>query len=253
METPNNNQDVVPVSEAVLVSGEPIAERFIHKELVDARKSLRITQIVASVIAIGTMIYTGAIAAELNRTLQPTEAAKVATGLIATQVDEQGPKIAADIRQRIPKLIEEMPDYAIKQMPQYRIALETQVESDMRSHFTSSSKELGDTFDELLDANKDSISQMLKDGKDPEATKAVGDALEKEMIDYTGTMKFNGETLSTKLDSAYTSLTQVEKHMAKLASNKNLTPQEKKARRAIGILSRTIEKANPALVNGKAI
>jgi hypothetical protein len=258
METPNNNnQDNTPAARTYETapggSGEPVAERFIHKELVDARKSLRVTQIVASVLAIGTMIYTGAIASQLNKTLEPTAAAQVATGLIATQVDEQGPQIASEIRQRIPKLIEEVPDYAIKQLPQYRTALESQVEADMNRYFTSSSKELGASFDELLDANKDSIAQMLKDGKDAEATKEVGDALEKEMLSYVGTVSLNGETLSTKLDGAYTSLTQVEKRMAKLASNKNLTPQEKKARRAIGILSRTIDAANPAANGTKTI
>lgn len=259
METPNNNQDNTPTvrsyeaSPVAAASGEPVAERFVRKELSDARKSLRLTQIIASVLAIGTMIYTGAIASQLNNTLEPTAAAQVATGLLVDQVETQGPQISAEIRQRIPKLIEEMPDYAIKQLPQYRTALESQVESDMNRHFTASSKELGATFDELLDANKESISQMIKDGKDPEATKVVGDAIEKEMLEYVGTTSLNGETLSTKLDGAYTSLTQVEKRMAKLASNKNLTPQEKKARRAIGILSGTINDANPAAANEKSI
>ncbi len=256
METPNNNQDNKPAvrvyetTPGATNSGEPVAEQFVRKELSDARKSLRVTQIVASVLAIGTMIYTTAIGSQLKKTLEPRTAAQVATGLIADQVDTQGPLIAADIRQRIPKLIEEVPDYAIRQLPQYRTALETQVENDMKQHFTSSSKQLGDSFDELLDANKDSISQMLKDGQDAEATKAVGEAMEKEMLEFTGTVELNGETLSTKLDGAYTSLTQVEKRMAKLASNKNLTPQEKKARRAIGILSRTIDAANPAVTPG---
>ncbi|MBC8137052.1 MAG: hypothetical protein H8F28_14320 [Fibrella sp.] len=259
METPNNNQDNTPAvrvyeaTPASATSGEPIAERFVQKELTDARKSFRVTQIVASVLALGTMMYTGFIASELNKTLEPTAAANVATGLIATQVDEQGPQIAAEIRQRIPKLIEEVPDYAIKQLPQYRTALESQVENDMSRYFTSSSKELGASFDELLEDNKASISQMLKDGKDAEATKLVGDAMEKEMLEYAGTVQINGETLSTKLDGAYTSLTQVDKRMAKLAANKNLTPQEKKARRAIGILSRTIDAANPAVTGGKTI
>lgn len=259
METPNNTpQENTPVrayeaNPTAATSGEPVAERFVHKELSDARKSLRVTQIVASVVALGTMIYTGAIASELNKTLQPTEAAKVATGLIVTQVEEQGPQIASEVRQRIPKLIEEVPDYAIKQLPQYRTALESQVENDMSKYFTSSSKELSASFDELLDANKESIAQMLKDGQDAEATKTVGDAMEKEMLDYAGTVAINGETLSTKLDGAYTSLNLVEKRMAKLAANKNLTPQEKKARRAIGILSRTIDSANPSGTGMKSI
>ncbi len=258
METPNTNPDNTPVrvyeaTTPMSTSGEPVAERFVHTELADARKSLRLTQIIASVAALGIMIYTGAIASTLNKTLEPNAAAQVATGLIVTQVDEHAPQIAADVRARVPKLIEEMPDYAIKQLPQYRTALESQVENDMTKYFTSSSKELGSSFDELLDANKDSIGQMLKDGKDPEATKVVGNAMEKEMLDYVNTVSLNGEKLSTKLDGAYTSLSQVNKKMEKLAANKNLTPQEKKARRAIGILSQGVEAATPAAITGKTI
>ena len=245
METPNNpnNVQVFEAAPAVSVPSDTTAEQFVHKELADAKKSLRLTQIIASVLALGTMIYTGSIAATLNKTLEPTAAAEVATGLIATQVEEQGPEIAKQVRQQVPQLIEKLPDYAIAQLPQYRTALESQVENDMTKYFTSSSKELGASFDELLDANKESISQMLKDGKDPEAVKAVGDAMEKEMLSYADSTKMGGESLSTKLNEAYVSLSAVDKRMAKLAANQNLTPQEKKARRAIGILSRTVETA----------
>ncbi len=230
---------------ASTTSGEPVAERFIHKELGEARKSLRLTQILACVGTLGIMLYTGYIANHLNQTLQPAAAAEVATGLIKDQVDTQAPQIAMEIRTRVPKLIEQLPDYAIKQIPQYRAALESQVENDMTKYFTSSSKELGDSFDDLLSAHKDSIGQMLKDGKDPQAMKQVGDALEQELTKYVTTAAVNGETLSTKLDSTYDSLTQINKRMAKLAANQNLTTNEKKARRAIGILTRTVNAAGP--------
>ena len=247
METPNENKPAVRVYDTepavVTTAGDSTAEQFVHKELADARKSLRLTQIIASVAAIGTMIYTGSIASTLNKTLEPTAAAQVATGLISAQVETAGPQIASEVRTRIPKLIEELPDYALKQIPQYRVALENQIETDMTKYFTASSKELGASFDELLDANKESIAQMLKDGQDVEATKAVGDAVEKEILSYARETSINGETLSTKLDEAYVSLSAIDTRMARLATNQNLTPSEKKARRAIGLLTRTIETA----------
>jgi hypothetical protein len=58
-----------------------------------------------------------------------------------------------------------------------------------------------------------------------------------------------GESLQTKLGSALTTLTELEKRMAKLASNRNLSPEEKKARRAIALLASSIESKNPAEVN----
>ena len=258
METPNNPNTTpsVHVYEATPVvnkTSEPVAENFVHQELGEARKSLRATQIWASLAALSIILYTGFITNHLNNTLEPKAAAQVATGLLAEQVEAQGPQIAADIRQRVPKLIEGLPDYAIKQLPQYRTALESQVENDMTKYFTSSSKELSNSFDELLDSNKASIGQMLKDGKDPEATRVVGNALEKEMLTYVTTVSLNGETLSTKLDSAYDSLTRVDTRLAKLAANQNLTPQEQKARRAIGILSNTVNTTSAPSLSGKTI
>ncbi|MBC8140343.1 MAG: hypothetical protein H7Y38_02750 [Armatimonadetes bacterium] len=263
METPEN-KDNVRVYEAAPVAGSApvvvattpgdsmVAENFVHSELDAERKSLRITQIVSSVAALAIIAYTGYIAGTLNNTLQPTVAANTATGLIATQVDATAPQFAAQIKEQIPQLIEKAPDYAIEQLPRYRVALEDQIETDMTKYFTESSVTLSESFDELLAANKDNISLMLKDGQDPQATKAVGDAIEAEMLDYVKTVSLNGETLSTKLDEANTSLNAVETRMEKLAKNANLTPQEKKARRAIGILTRTIETAKTE-ADGKTI
>jgi len=257
METPSNKDNVRVYETAPVGTSTPgdsmVAENFVHSELEAERKSLRITQIVSTVAALFVMVYTGYIASTLNNTLQPTVAANTATGLIATQVDTNAPQLAGQLKEQIPRLIEKAPDYAIEQLPKYRIALENQIENDMTKYFTSSSATLSDSFDELLAANKDNISLMLKDGKDPVATKAVGDAIEKEMLEYIKTVSLNGESLSTKLDEANTSLNAVETRMEKLAKNQNLTPQEKKARRAIGILTRTIETTKAAAPGGKII
>lgn len=257
METPQDKNNVrvyeaAPV--ATSTSGDSMtAENFVHSELEAERKSLRITQIVSSLAALAVIGYTGYIASTLNETLKPTVAANTATGLISTQVESGGEQLAGQIKEQIPRLIEKAPDYAIEQLPKYRVALENQIENDMTKYFTESSVTLSDSFDELLAANKDNISLMLKDGQDPVATKAVGDAIEAEMLDYVKTVSLKGETLSTKLDEADTSLNAVETRMAKLARNQNLTPQEKKARRAIGILTRTIETAKAAAPGGKVI
>ena len=257
METPDNKNNVrVYEAETVAASssGDSMtAENFVHSELAKERKSLRITQIVSALAALFVMAYTGSIASTLNKTLEPTTAANTATGLIQTQVENAAPQISEQIKTQIPKLIEQAPDYAIKELPQYRKQLESRVEDDMKKYFTASSAELSKSFDELLDANKEPIGQMLKDGKDAQATQAVGDAIEQEMLKYVNDTQVNGETLATKLAEADTSLNAVEARMKKLAANKNLTPEEKKARRAIGILTRTIETTKAATPGGKII
>ena len=252
---PVNHQNTPPVEPvlAPVTSGEPLAERFVEKELRDARRTLRMTQIGSSIAAIAIIAYTSFITTHLNRTLEPNRAAEVATGLIADQVDTHGPEIASQIRQQVPKVIEQLPDMAIKQIPHYRASVESQVEEDMSRYFSSSSKELSATFDELLDANKEDIARMLKDGGDPEASKAIGAAMSQELTAYAQNASVNGETLGSKLDEAYSSLVQVDKRMARLSANQNLTPQEKKARRAIGLMTHSMGNNPSAMIPMKTM
>jgi hypothetical protein len=52
----------------------------------------------------------------------------------------------------------------------------------------------------------------------------------------------NGEALGVQIDKSLSSLQEIQKKMHHLAANKNLTPEEKKTRRAIAILSTSIDK-----------
>ncbi len=228
---------VPPVEE----SGEGVAERYVAQELRDTRASLRRTQITSTLLSLFVMGYVGYVTANLRAAMEPKAAAQIAQGLIAERVDEQGPELIAELKRRVPALIAELPDYALRQMPEYREALEEQVATDMERHFTANSAELGDTVDELLTANKDDIKRMLEVGQDPEASREIGLALEQEFTEFLQkTPAGGGETIMAKMDGSLKALRNVEQRMDRLANAKDLTAQEKQARRAIALLSRTI-------------
>lgn len=223
--------------------GEDTAARYVHKELAQARKGLMLTQIIGGLSVLGTALYLGYITATIQKTFQPDEAAQVATGLIADKVNTQAEDLAAQARQRVPQLIADLPDYAIKQMPGYRQQLETQIDSDLNTNMEAASKQLDGHFDSFVSDNKTQIAALLKDGNDKQATRALGTALQGELQKFIKeTPVTNGESAQSKLDQTLTALQQVDKQISRLAAGKNLSPQEQKMRRAIAVISGGIEK-----------
>jgi len=222
---------------------EDIAARYVHKELKQARKGLQLTQIIGGLSVLGTALYLGYITYNIQKTFEPDAAAQVATGIIGQKVDEQSQQLADQAKQRVPQLIAQLPDYAIKQMPGYREKLETQIDSDLNTNMEQASKQMDGHFDAFVSDNKTQIAALLKDSNDKQATHALGTALQGEMQKFLKqTPVTNGETAQSKLDQTLTALQQVDKQIARLAAGKNLSPQEQKMRRAIAVISGGVEK-----------
>lgn len=242
--TPNENSSVRvydSTPSGTVDTAAPVAEQFIGEEKASAQRTLRNTQIGAIAVLALITISTGILTSTWRKQLEPHTAAQTATGLIQTQFEEQGPAIAASLKEQAPKLIAGIPDEAKKQIPMFRKNLETQIGNDMDKYFSSTNTELSKSFDDMIDAHKENIHAMIKNGNDPEATKQIGDALESQMTDYVQKTQIEGATLQSKLDDAYSSLAEIDKRMAKLAANKGLTPGEQQARKAISILSRSVD------------
>lgn len=242
-----NSSEIVAGSGPIVSAGvsgeETVAENYVHSQLLKARRSLRMTQIFSALLVLGTLLYLGSITSTLRQSLQPTAAAEIADGLIAEKVNEQAQSLAQQTREKVPGLIAGLPDYAIKELPNYRTGLENQIETDMRTHFASASELMKGHVDEFLTTNKTEIADLLKTGQNPAATKELGAALEAEFYKFLKEVPIDkgGETGQQKIDQTLVSLQQIEKKMLHLAGNKNLTPAEKKMRRAIAIMSRNID------------
>lgn len=234
---PQGNNPSVPVTSG----SDEVAEQFLEHEVVTARKSLRLTQILGSIgilTILGYMIYLNT---TLARTLEPKAAAEVARGLVMERVDAHANDIAAQIKTRVPAMVADVPDYALKQIPIYREQLETKVEADLEQYLTNNTPQLEGLVDDLLTAHKDEIKQVLADGKDPAVAKALGDAMEKEMMAKLAQIQINGESLQNKIGQSLDTLLKMQARIHRLATAKDLTPQEVKARRAIAILTQTVE------------
>ena len=230
-----------PTGGAIVVDSGTTAENYVSSELVKARASLRSTQI-ASILAVlilgGYMLF---LTTGFRSRLEPHVAAETAEGLLMQQIDDNGPELANQLKQKIPEFLEKTPDMALQQLPQYRQQLANRVEQDLDKYCTDTSEQLGKHLDGYLDDHKDQVKGLLTAGNDPAQVKQVGDGLKQTMLEYIKEKPVSGESIGDQIEKSLTSLQEVEKKVHRLATAKDLTPQEQKARHAIAVLTQGID------------
>jgi hypothetical protein len=239
MENPEIPTPVTPAAGAT-------AESFLAQEVADAKRSLMLTRIIGAITALFVVGYLGYITSRFQDVMKPANAAEIAHGIIAERVDENANAIATEVKTRVPVLIEELPDYAIKQMPEYRQRLEDQIIGDLTGYAMENAPKLGDHLEDFLGAHQEQVKQIMEDGQDPAIIESVGAELEKEFLaSLKETDAGGGETFREKMDKSLIALQEINNKMNHLAANKNLTASEKKTRRAIAILAGKIDAAAP--------
>jgi len=230
-----------PVHPLPVTSGEGVAERHLIREVEQARRDLRLAQIGGALLTLFVLGYLGWITGTLTRSLEPRTAAQIAQGVIAERVEMHASHLSGQLKERVPAMIAGLPDYALKEMPRYREQLEDQAEGQMQKYFTQAATQMDGHMDAFLTSHKDQIKAVLAGGQDPATVHQLGAALQKEFLEYVNAASINGESLGAKLDQSLSTLGKVRARMDRLAANQGLTPQEKKARRAIALLSQSIE------------
>jgi hypothetical protein len=206
-----------------------------------ARRDLRLAQIGGALLTLFVLGYLGWITSTLTRSLEPSAAAQIAQGVIAERVEMHANDLSGQLKERVPAMIAGLPDYALREMPRYREQLEEQAEGQMQKYFGQAATQLEGHMDEFVSAHHDQIKEVLAGGQDPATVHQLGAELQKAFLGYVNAASINGETLGAKLDQSLATLQKVHQRMDRLAENKGLTPQEKKARRAIALLSQSIE------------
>ena len=171
---------------------------------------------------------------------QPKAAAEVASGMLAQHAVKDGPIIAAKIEWGIPHLIHEVPDYLIGELPVYRKELQQSLETEYEAYCNSLSKDLGDQIDKLIDDHQAEIKTLLENAGDRDAIRKTLPDFDKVIAE---SMKNDpeGQALRERIDEWAAALKEVEKRMDRLANGSNLTPEEQKARHALGLLSKVID------------
>lgn len=241
-ETPMNH-DEQPVGPGHVHPPEdaPAALDYIHHERDKTRASLRNT-IIGSVVVAGLLSgYVLYLTARFRTSLEPREAATITQGLISQRVDQQGPQIQAYLKEEVPKYIRQAPDLAMRELPNFRERIQTQVNDDIAKYAKEGSARLETQFDAFLENNKEPVGALIKNAQDPAATEKIASALKEEFVKFLDTAPDGKESLKAKLDATLSNMEKIQARMARLARNKALLPQEKSARRAIAILMRTID------------
>lgn len=227
-------------SEMPAADGESVARNYIAAELRAAQVSLNRTRLISVISVAVVLIYMVVLTVGLGRMLRPRAAADVVTGLVGDRVQEQAADLASQFKERVPALIGQAPDYALRQLPSYRETLENQLEAALAAQCTATAPKLEQGMDEYLASHKEQIKDGLATGQDPDAVKTLTTGLMQNFVTALKERPAGGESVQDKLDQSLDALTAIQKKTDRLAYGKNLTASEKKTRRAIAILTAKI-------------
>lgn len=232
-----------PAASSPASAAEAVASQFVADELAKARSSLKKTRLVGIILLVFVASYMSFITISLMNYLEPKSAAELANVKISEQVDERANDIAVQLKTKIPTFIAQLPDFVLGKLPEYREALESKMETDLTDYCLTASTQMGKQLDDFLVLHKDNIGHLLKVADDKEALKLLATDIEQELMSYLEEKpEGGGESIKAKLDSSLDALKRIEKQMDRLANGKDLTPQEKKTRRAIALVSRKLDK-----------
>jgi uncharacterized protein YicC (UPF0701 family) len=217
------------------------AAGYLAAEVQQARLALHRTRIIGLAILVlvgGELLY---ITARFAGNLRPHAAAEIADGMIMQQITDKGPDLAEQLKQKVPQYIEQTPDYALQQLPQYRVAMEDRLEQQLNHYCQATSQQLGQQLDSYLDTHKAQIKDLLTNGNDPQVTRQVGLDLKQQLLRYIQDKPAGGESIKEQLDTSLAALQGTAEKLHHLATAKNLTSQERQTRRALAILTQSID------------
>lgn len=221
-------------------TAETLATDYLANELTKARAACHRTRLVGVILTLIVLAYMSFVTSQLTQYLQPKAAANMANVFISDQVTEKATELSTELKTRIPELISQLPGFLLQQLPEYRQALEHRIELDFRDYCHQTSREMGKHFDDYLDAHVVQIRAVLAATQDRELVKQLGPDLEKTILEYLKDKGADGESIKDKLDHSLEALKRIEAQSTRLALDKDLTPQEKKTRRVIAMISRAV-------------
>jgi hypothetical protein len=222
------------------LTGEAIVAAYLAEELPKARKTLKRTRIIGVILILFVGAYIGIIATMMVNFFQPKTAAEVASGMLAQRAVSEGPILAAHIEREIPRLIHELPDYLIGELPVYRKELQQSLETEYEAYCNSLSKNLGDRIDKLINDHKAEIKTLLENAGDRDAIRKTLPDFDRVIAEFLKN-DAEGQALRERIDAWAAALKEVEKRMDRLANGSDLTLEEQKARHALALLSKVID------------
>jgi hypothetical protein len=222
------------------LTGEAVVAAYLAQELPKARQILKRTRIIGIILILFVGAYIGIISTIMVNFFQPKAAAEVASGMLAQHVVKDGPILAAKVEWEIPRIIHQVPDYLIGELPVYRKELQQSLETEYEAYCNSLGRDLGDQIDRLIDDHKAEIKTLLENAGDRDAIRKTLPDFDKVIAE---SMKNDpeGQALREHIDAWAAALKEVEKRMDRLANGSNLTSEEQRARYALALLSKVID------------
>ena len=199
-------------------------DAFVREELTAAQQAYKRTKIYGTIIFLLLALETIAVSAKFAMALQPHDAAMIASGFVSSQLDEHRDAIESSLKERIPAMIEQSPDYVIQELPNCRQTLEENVNKNLATYTQSTAAALRRLqMDQYLDQNKDQIQTVLNGASDPNAASKLGPGIRKALEAYLSEKPASGESVQDQIDKSLSMLKDVQSKMDHLAKDGNLS------------------------------
>ncbi len=217
--------------------GSNAAVSYVNEQLAVARASLGRTKMVAVIIIVVVLGYMSYVTNRLLAHLEPQQAAETAKGVIVTQVSERGEMLTAQLKAKIPEMMQKLPEVVLNRMPTIREGIENRISAELRNYAHKTASQLEPELDAFLKNHTDDINAFLSSSQDLDALREdLKDDLDKLIMDYLKNTKDDTETLFEKFEQSHVLLNNIADHTQRLAHDEDLTDREKQARRAIAVL-----------------
>ena len=213
-----------------------VAVQYVNDQLQKSAESLKRTRIVGVVVIVIVVAYMSFVTRGLVQYFEPASAATLAKGAIAERVTESADTLSRQLQDEVPHWLGQLPDFALKQLPIARLEIESKIEKTLSDNAKLTAGQIEKQIDLFLETSKDDIKTVLKDGQSLENVRHLGPELEKVMLSYLKARDAGQESIQDKFDHALADLDKVSARIERLAKATDLTPEEKRARRAIAVL-----------------
>ena len=207
---------------------------YIDDSLAKAQRSLRTTRLATSVVVMLVAGYAVGITTWMHfHVFEPAAAADIVMAHAVTVVQESGAALSDQVVHEVPALVAQAPNYLLEQMPGYRTHLEDKFEQALADYGRELQPDVEAFLDQFFAEHHDHIDAIVGAAADPKLTKKFGDQLEQELLSYLKTPNENGESVVDMLDQGRVALEDVQARLHRLATAKDLSPEELKLRRIV--------------------
>lgn len=217
-------------------TSESAAQHYLQEQLEKTRKTLRISKIVATIMVLFIFTYMTWLTKSLGSYLEPKSAADIVLGEAQGFIQEQSSALSARLETEVPQFIADIPDWVLRQLPEYRKIIQDEATNFVAKYCEESSKELGKTIDEFIEDHKADIKEFLKGAQDELLIKQVAKEIEDDLIKFVKEQKIGDDTLGQKITATLATLKRSNTLAGRYAIAKDLTEEELRVRHAIYLI-----------------